>query len=101
MKSLPPLEGDYFLASLLVRRVATLPLAVLLHLNTLTIVHLVLHRDVIATLALLAGQGHLDSLFVLSHHFSLTTLVLLGLSVLPGSGGGSRTRDTTIMSRVL
>jgi len=64
------------LAGLLVRRVTTFPLAVLLHLNTLTIVHLVLHRDVIATLALLAGQNHLDSLFVLSHHFSLTTLVL-------------------------
>jgi hypothetical protein len=31
----------------------------------------------------------------------LLSLVLRGPCVVPGSGGGSRTRDTTIMSRVL
>ena len=54
-------------ASFLVGGVNTLPLAVLLHLNTLSVVDLVLHRDVITSLALLARQRYGDPLVVLGH----------------------------------
>jgi len=50
-----------------VQRVHAVPAAILLHFNTLTVVNLVLLRDVVASLALLAGQRDLDALFVLCH----------------------------------
>src|SRR5487761_2232924 len=61
----PPAQGS--LAGLLVQRVTPVVLAVLGHLDALTVVHLVLHRDVVAPLAVLARQGHLDALLVLGH----------------------------------
>src|SRR5208282_6414311 len=54
-------------ARLLVHRVLTIELAVLLHLDPLAVVLLVLHGDVVPSLAHLAGEGHLDSLLVLGH----------------------------------
>src|SRR3954451_3926079 len=50
------------LPSFLVERVLTVETAVLLHLDALAVVRLVLHRDVVAPLADLAGEGHLDPL---------------------------------------
>jgi hypothetical protein len=44
-----------------------IPAAVLLHLNTLTVVNSVLSRDVITTLASLTSQSNFDTLFVLCH----------------------------------
>ena len=83
-----------------------LPSAVLVHLDALTVIELVLHRDVIAPLALLTRQRHLHALFVLRHDSLLENPFWVlryfwGPEAPPGSGGGSRTRDTTIMSRVL
>ncbi len=49
----------------------TIPTAILLHLNTLTIIYSVLSRDVITTLAGLASQSDLNTLFVLCHFLSL------------------------------
>jgi hypothetical protein len=91
------------LAGLLVHSVLAVPSTELLHLDALTVIELVLLRDVVASLAVLAGQSHLDPLFVLRHLFLPTRLLelLAGPTDLPSSGGGSRTRDTTIMSRVL
>ena len=63
--------GGPSLSSFLVRGVLAVPAAELLHLDTLTIIELVLHRDVVPSLALFAGQGHLNPLFVLSHRFLL------------------------------
>ncbi len=49
----------------------TIPTAILLHLNTLTIIYSVLSRDVITTLAGLASQSDFNTLFVLCHFLSL------------------------------
>lgn len=49
------------------QRVGAVPAAVLLHLDAFTIVDLVFHRDVVAPLALLTRQRHLNALFVFSH----------------------------------
>ena len=49
------------------RSVRTIPTAVLLHFDSLTIVDSVLGRDVIATLAVFACKSNLDTLFVLCH----------------------------------
>ena len=76
--------------------VLALETAVLAHFNALTVIDLVLGRDVVTTLAVLTLKGDLDPLFVLSHLFLLFSRLLRG-----GSGGGIRTRDNTIMSRVL
>src|SRR5579875_2546431 len=89
-------------AGLFVKGVPAIPPAVLSHLDPLAVVLFVLGRDVVAPLAHLAGQGHLNSSLVLRHRpraprfrwFPRTFAVL-------GSGGGTRTRDPTIMSRVL
>ena len=69
--------------------------------DLIAVVHLVLHGDVVTSLALFTGQGDLDSLFVLRHCLSPFSLYFSGFTPLLGSGGGSRTLDTTIMSRVL
>src|SRR5687768_3394855 len=79
------------LTGLFVNGVGAVPAAVLLQLDALAIVLLVLLRDVVAPLALLAGQGDLHALFVLCH------LAFPCCS----SGGRTRTDDPTIMSRVL
>jgi hypothetical protein len=50
-----------------VQSVDALKPAVLLHLNTLTIVIAILHRDVVPLLTDLALEGHLDPLVVLRH----------------------------------
>ena len=47
--------------------VGTVPLTELLHLDTFAVIHLVLLGDVVASLALLAGQDDLDALLVLRH----------------------------------
>src|SRR3954465_3698593 len=59
------------LSGLAMEGVHPVPAAVLLHLDALTVVLLVLDRDVVATLALLAGQRDLHSLLVLRHDGSL------------------------------
>ena len=59
------------LAGLLVDGVAAIPRAELLHLDPLTVVHLVLGRDVIPPLARLTGQRDLDALIVSCHGDSL------------------------------
>jgi hypothetical protein len=53
--------------------VLALPLAVLLHIDAFTIVHLVLHRDVVTALAGFASQGDLNAFFVLCHITQLTS----------------------------
>mgnify|MGYP006949112520 CR=1 FL=1 len=87
-------------------RVLAIEPAVLLHLDALTVVDLVLHRDVVTPLALLAREGHLDALFIPCHIYrrlSVCTATALarGPRAPPSSGGGTRTLDNTIMSRVL
>ena len=57
----------YCSAGLFVGGVLTLPLAVLLHLDTFTIILLVLDRDVVAALARFTRQRDVDSLLVLCH----------------------------------
>src|SRR5947208_6541303 len=59
------------LTRLLVDGVALVPAAVLLHLDALAVVDLALHRDVVAPLAVLAGERDLDPLLVLRHFYSL------------------------------
>src|SRR5207344_1873364 len=54
-------------ARLLVDRVLAVVVAVLLHLEPLTVVDLRLHRDVVAVLALGALERDLDALVVLRH----------------------------------
>ena len=66
-------EGG-FLAGFLVEGVLALESAVLLHFDALTVVHLVLHGDVVTPLALFAREGDLDSLFVLCHDFAVSTV---------------------------
>ena len=79
--------------------------AELVHLDALAVVHLVLRGDVVTTLAVLALESYLHTLFVLRHEYGLSFLGFRPKSSiylqLTGSGGGTRTRDTTIMSRVL
>src|SRR5581483_8383353 len=66
--SLGPRERRHgYLARLLVEGVLAVPAAVLLHLDALAVVLLVLHRDVVAPLAGLAGQRDLDSLIAPGH----------------------------------
>ncbi len=79
----------------------------LLHLDPLAVVEFVLRRDVVPALAVLTFQGHLDSFLIFRHlalpRFLLTSLIYAGNQAprQRGSGGGIRTRDNTIMSRVL
>jgi hypothetical protein len=54
-------------ARLFVSRVDPLELAVLLHFQPLTIVDLVLHRDVVAVFAARAFEGDFHPFFALSH----------------------------------
>src|ERR1700722_11685511 len=61
------LRGSRGLAGLPVQRVHAVVAAVLLHLDPLTVVVLVLGRDVVAVLADLALQGDLDPPLVLRH----------------------------------
>ena len=94
-----------YLAGLFVGRVLAIEATELLHLDALTVIQLVFHGDVVAALAVLACEGHLDSLVIFRHVCLLTNWVHLFTTARPNgppsSGGGSRTRDTTIMSRVL
>src|SRR5207247_6487721 len=64
------------LSRLFVKCMRAVPPAVLLHLDALAVVLLVLHRDVVAPLALLAGQRDLDALLVPCHLFLLCVSVL-------------------------
>src|SRR5215203_2913286 len=64
-------------AGLLVKRVLALVRAVLLHLETLAVVDLGLHGDVVAPLALGAFERHLDALFTLGHDGSLLSSTLV------------------------
>ena len=84
--------------------VNALPLAVLLHLNALSVVLAILGRNIVTPLAVLASQRDLNSLFVLCH-FSLHPHNFYAAGLKPpsahGSGGRTRTDDPTIMSRVL
>ena len=57
-------------AGLFVDRVFAVVAAVLVHLETLTIIDLGLHRDVVAPLALRAFEGDLHPLFALGHRRS-------------------------------
>src|SRR5690349_4050640 len=67
-KGLRPWSGGGFgLAGLAVQRVPAVPAAVLLHLDPLAVVDLGFDRDVVAPLALFAGQRDLDSLVILRH----------------------------------
>ncbi len=89
-------------------RVLAIKPAVLLHLDALTVVDLVLHRDVVTPLAVLAREGHLNPLFIPCHKYrrlsvctATSTAFIRDPRAPPGSGGGTRTLDNTIMSRVL
>ena len=87
-------------------RVLAIEPAVLLHLDALTVVDLVLHRDVVTPFAVLAREGHLYPLFIPCHKYRrlsvcTTTAFIRDPGAPPGSGGGTRTLDNTIMSRVL
>src|SRR5580704_9691550 len=62
------------LSGLLVQRVLAVPAAELLHFDPLAVIDLVLRRDVVTALALLACQGDLDTLLVLCHGDSSCTL---------------------------
>ena len=79
--------------------------AELVHFDPLSVVHLVFCGDVVAPFAVLALQGHLHTLFILRPENGLSFLGFRPKSSifteLTGSGGGTRTRDNTIMSRVL
>src|SRR5690242_16642366 len=69
---------DRLLPGLLVQRVLAVPAAVLLHLDALTVVDLVLHRDVVAPLADLARQGDGDALLTgLGHGGSLLRYLMI------------------------
>jgi len=57
-------------AGFLVNRVLAVVAAVLVHLETLTVVDLRLHRDVVASLALCALEGDFHPLFTLGHRRS-------------------------------
>ena len=48
-------------------RVLTIKPAVLLHLDAFAVIDLVLHRDVVTPLAVLAREGHLYPLFIPCH----------------------------------
>ena len=93
------------LASFLVKGMHAVKAAVLLHLDALAVVVAVLHCDVVPLLAHLTLEGHLDSSIVLRHRGLLVPyLPASGEGVhfiVFSSGGGTRTRDNTIMSRVL
>ena len=89
-------------------RVLTIKPAVLLHLDAFAVIDLVLHRDVVTPLAVLAREGHLYPLFIPCHNYrrlsvctATSTAFIRGPRAPPGSGGGTRTLDNTIMSRVL
>jgi hypothetical protein len=53
----------------------TIPAAVLFHLDTLTIVDLVLFRDVVTTLALLTRKCDVDALLIFSHESNPVSFV--------------------------
>src|SRR4051794_27975134 len=55
------------LTRLFVHRVALVPAAVLLHLDAFAVVDLRFHRDVVAALAVLAGESDLHAFVVLGH----------------------------------
>ena len=81
MPSLNAAEGGS--AGLFVDRVLAVPAAVLGELDTLPVVLLVLHGDLVAPLAHVAGQRHLHPLLVLGH----VDLLPGSLSCVGGSGG--------------
>ena len=80
-------------------RMGPIPRTVLLQLYTLTIIQLVLGRYVVTSLAGFACQGDMHSLLCLCHNVSPLRCCPVAKSI--SSGGGTRTRDFTIMSRVL
>src|SRR5664280_3386572 len=84
-----PPHGDCAvgLAGLLVEGVTSVPRAELLHLDPLTVVHLVLGGDVVAALARLAGQGDLDPLLISCH----------GDSLVPVAGGHGSDTDAALV----
>src|SRR6267143_3878186 len=71
LRSSDPWGGQVVTRSsrLFVKCMRAVPAAVLLHLDALAVVLLVLHGDVVAPLALLAGQRDLDALLVPCHVF--------------------------------
>jgi hypothetical protein len=94
------------------QRVLPIELAIFLHFDPLAVVVAVLGRDVVAALAHLALQRDLDPSVVLGQRSLLliaaqwaaarsTIVVAVPGGEISGSGGGTRTRDNTIMSRVL
>src|SRR5579863_106114 len=98
-----PRGADECSARLFVEGVLAVPAAELGELDPLPVVLLVLHRDVVAALADLARQRHLHPLLVLRHDSCSFSGPRSGAGPFhrTGSGGGTRTRDNTIMSRVL
>lgn len=87
------------------QRVGTVESTVLLHFDALTIVVAILHRDVVALLTHLTLEGDFDSSIVFRHRRLLVPYSSVSdegrYFNLSSSGGGTRTRDHTIMSRVL
>ena len=75
--------GFWVLSGLAVHRVLVVPAAELLHLDALAVVDARLHRDVVPTLAVLAGQSDLDPLVVRFRRHRSGSLVRVRLSV-PG-----------------
>ena len=71
-------------------RVDLVPTAVLLHLDALTIIDLVFLGDVVTTLALLASQRHLNTLFVLCHVFYFLNLYVEEDQIFVSQGGRRR-----------
>ena len=56
-------------------RVSAFELAVFLHLDSLAVVYLVFHGDVITPLTFCAFKRYLESLFIFSHEMSLIKFV--------------------------
>src|SRR5437868_3011440 len=73
-----------------VEGVLAIPPAVLLHLDALAVVLLVLHGDVVAALAVLAGQRDLHSLLTLRHRLAL---LLVDLGDAAGADGAATLTD--------
>src|SRR5262245_30648887 len=86
-----PGAGREGLAGLLVDRVAPVVPAVLLHLDALTVVELVLHRDVVPVLALGALERDLDALLSLGH--GMVSLSLVDLDDPAGAHGAATLTD--------
>ncbi len=45
----------------------SIPLTVLFHFDSFTIILAIFNRDIVPTLAVLTSQGHFDSLLIFSH----------------------------------